>query len=742
MNIETKIKLNKFKPRDYQKVIFDAIENEDYNRVMAIWPRRCLSGESHITMADGSWKFLKDLSVGDKIISWDGIKFVPDIVKNIWKTGLKETKTVKSCGFLPVVTSIDHQFATYNHARDIVQWKTVPEFNRGDQLLQYAGLPLGRLNEYDPDLAEFIGKMMCDKSHVRLLSNVWSFDDASLGRFFAVVLSYIGSLYMHKPRMFKDKCIKATAELTINCGGDYNFAWDMYWLLRKFRIIVQVPYKERNSIWKLKISDSLSVKYLLSYGPIIGKEEKQRQLLKALSTAVQRVGTYRTCCYRMKPNVTDSSPEELYDLETTYHHNFVANGYVVHNSGKDLTAYNICIRRMIRSVQTIYYIFPTFSSGRRILWDAINNDGFRILDYLPHELIESRNEQLMRIRLTNGSVFQIIGSDNFDQTLVGTNPRFVVFSEFALSNPMAYSFVRPILTANNGGLLIITTPRGKNFLYEMYQGALNSPDWHVSKLTVDDTCHIPIEEIEKERANGEMSLELQMQEYWTSFELGVEGSYYCKIMDRIRVNGQIGDIPWDPSKKVHTSWDIGCNDMTSIIFFQIANNVIRIIDCYEKNKEGIEHYVSVLKNKPYIYGSHIGPHDIRNMDFSTGYTRWEKARQLGITFKVADRLSIVDGIEAVRTCLPRCWIDSKNCVALIKALENYRQEYDAKKKVYKMNPLHDIFSNFADSMRYLAISLHKLENGLSSEQIEKNYREARYGSNTLTGFFGDTHERF
>lgn len=407
-------------------------------------------------------------------------------------------------------------------------------------------------------------------------------------------------------------------------------------------------------------------------------------------------------------------------------------------AGKDVTAWNLCIKELLTKVQTIYYVFPTYSSGRRILWDAISNDSFRILNYLPKEVIESKNEQMMRIKLKNGSVFQVIGSDNYDNALVGTNPKGVVFSEFAISNPLAYSFVRPILTVNGGWALIITTPRGKNFLWEMYNVALSHPnEWFVSKLTVDDTKHVSMKEILRERELGDMSEDLQMQEYWTSFDMGVEGAYYTKYLDRMRLNGQIGIVPWEPNIKVHTAWDIGVRDSTVIIFFQVCNQVIRIIDCYDNSKEGLEHYVNVLNSKDYTYGTHIGPHDIRNMEFSTGVTRWEKARDLGVTFEVADKLAIMDGIEAVRSKLSRMWLDERNCAALIKALNNYRQEYDAKKKVYKMKPLHDNSSHFADAMRYLAVSLHKVADEATAEELEDNYRKARYGSNVAPNFFSE-----
>lgn len=403
-------------------------------------------------------------------------------------------------------------------------------------------------------------------------------------------------------------------------------------------------------------------------------------------------------------------------------------------SGKDVSAYNFCIRELIRSVKTIYYVFPTFASGRRILWDAIDNDGFRLLDYMPADLVDSRHEQYMRIRLKNGSVFQVIGSDSYDNTLVGTNPQGVVFSEFAMSDPRAYQFVRPILTANNGWVLIISTPRGKNFLYDMYNAALQNQDvWFVSKLTIDETKHIPMERILEERAVGDMSEDLQMQEYWTSFSLGVEGSYYCRYVDTARLCGRIGPVPWDPQFPVHTAWDIGVRDKTSIIFFQVAGQSINVIDCYEKNKEGIEHYVNLIKSKPYTYGVHVGPHDIRNMEFSTGTTRWEKARQLGVTFEVADNLGIMDGIEAVRTTLPRMWFDESKCAFLIKALENYRQEWDPKREISKKMPYHDKFSHMADAMRYLCIHLPKLRDCMSPEDIERIRRDVQEGAQAKFG---------
>lgn len=395
-------------------------------------------------------------------------------------------------------------------------------------------------------------------------------------------------------------------------------------------------------------------------------------------------------------------------------------------AGKDITAFNLCIRACLRKVCVIYYIFPTYAQGKKVIWDSITNTGERILDYIPPALVASKNSQEMKIKFTNGSLLQIVGSDNYD-SLMGTNPQGVVFSEYSLQDPRAYQYIRPILTANDGWALFISTPRGKNHLWELYQIAQQNPNWFCYKLTVDDTQHIPLYEIEQERAEGIMSEDLIQQEYYTSFTMGVEGAYYAKYLDRMRVNNQIGQVPWENGFKVHTAWDIGVRDSTTIIFFQTIGQTVRIIDCYENAKVGLDHYVKILEQKPYSYGKHIGPHDIKVMEFGSGMTRWEKAKNLGITFTIAPDLSIEDGIEAVRSSFNKIWIDDKKCATLLKALENYRQEYDVKRKVYKAHPLHDWSSHYADAMRYLCISLPKTRDGSNAQELEKRYREAVYG---------------
>lgn len=386
------------------------------------------------------------------------------------------------------------------------------------------------------------------------------------------------------------------------------------------------------------------------------------------------------------------------------------------------------IRASLRKVGIYWYILPTYAQGKKVIFDGMDNNGIRFIDYIPKQVITSINSQEMKIKLVNGSLIQIVGSDNVD-SLVGANPIGCIFSEYALTDPRAYPLIRPMLTANDGWCILISTPRGKNDLHRLWRIAQDNPKtWFSLKMTVDDTKHIPIEYIEQEIAQGEMSRDLALQEYWTSFDLGVEGAYYSRYLDDMRIKGQISNVPWEPAHKVHTAWDLGMRDATSIIFFQTIGTSVRIIDCYQNTDVGLEHYAKYLQSKPYTYGKHIAPHDIQVRELGTGLSRLEKARHLGIRFTVAPNLSIEDGIEAVRTTLPKTYIDQTNAKQLVDALENYRKEFDDKNKVYKPRPLHNKFSHMADAMRYLAVSLPKTRDSMTQEDMDKIKQEALYGN--------------
>ncbi len=377
--------------------------------------------------------------------------------------------------------------------------------------------------------------------------------------------------------------------------------------------------------------------------------------------------------------------------------------------GKDVTIFNWCIKELIKSICTCYYILPTYSQAKKVIWDAINIDGFRIIDYIPKEVIANINSQEMKIRFTNGSLFQLIGSDNID-SLMGTNPKIVVFSEYAIQDPAVWDFIRPILKVNKGVAIFISTPRGRNHFYDIFRTAQVTEGWFAERLTILDTNVLTCQDVEQEKKEG-MSEELALQEYYCSFDRGIEGSYYANLLMNMRNDERIGIVKYDPSKLVNSSCDLGWDDDNPIIFFQISGTNIHIIDCENYRNKTLSHMKDVFNSRPYKYGVHLFPHDVdQNDGLGSGCTRRDILNDLNIPVTVVPKGLIADGIEAVKALLSsRIYIDEKKCADLIKALEHYHREWNDKNKVYNQKPCHDASSHFADAMRYLAVGLPKCE---------------------------------
>lgn len=395
-------------------------------------------------------------------------------------------------------------------------------------------------------------------------------------------------------------------------------------------------------------------------------------------------------------------------------------------AGKDYVALWVMTRAALRRIGVYFYVFPQYSQARKALWTSVTSDGRQFLDIIPKALVEKMNQQEMRITLINGSTIQFLGSDNYD-SLRGTNPSAIVYSEYAYQDPRAHQALSPALKYNDAWALFITTVRGKNHAHQMYQIAKANPEiWWTCKLTIDDTKHISSEEIEREIRSGEISWDMAQSEYYNDFNIGLEGSYYAKYLDKMRVDGRIGQVPYESAFKVWTAWDIG-NDCTVVIFYQVIGQIVRIIDYYENSGSGVglEHYAKIVLGKPYVYAKHVFPHDMSVNEWGgQGQTRLQKARTLGLNGIICDKRDIEDGIELVRSAFSRMYIDETNCAKLLKALENYRQEFDAKRNTYKGVPLHDWASHPADAMRYLAVSLPKTADGLTPEALDQRYREA------------------
>ena len=176
-------------------------------------------------------------------------------------------------------------------------------------------------------------------------------------------------------------------------------------------------------------------------------------------------------------------------------------------------------------------------------------------------------------------------------------------------------------------------------------------------------------------------------------------------MESATLAGRITSVPYEPTLEVHTAWDLGIDDSTAIWFAQVADREIRLIDFYENSGAGLDHYVKVLKERDYIYADHYLPHDIKVKELSSGRSRLEMLRGLGIRGRVVPKIPIDDGINAVRAILPRCWFDKDKCNKGIEALRQYRTQFNDKTQTFMQRPHHDWTSHASDAFRYLATSI-------------------------------------
>ena len=383
-------------------------------------------------------------------------------------------------------------------------------------------------------------------------------------------------------------------------------------------------------------------------------------------------------------------------------------------SGKDEIALHRAAVACFERVANYWHMLPEYSQARKAIWDAVNpRTGKRRIDEaFPHEIRQTTREQEMQIVLRNGSSWQVVGSDSYNR-LVGSTPAGVVYSEWALANPAARAYLRPIIAENNGWQMFITTPRGRNHAYKSFTAAANDPHAFAQIVRADHSGVFTPQQLEAERNayiqewGEDQGLSLFEQEYMCSWDAAILGAYYAAEFRRIDEQGRITNVPYDDAALVHTAWDLGWSDDTAIWFYQVIGGEIHVIDHHASSGHDVAYYADIIKAKPYKYGNHWLPHDAKAKTMASGGK--SIIEQLASHFtagplRIVPNLSVQDGIQAARLMFPRVWFDANRCDEGVQNLRQYQREWDADKKCFREQPRHDFTSHDADAFRMLAVA--------------------------------------
>ena len=341
------------------------------------------------------------------------------------------------------------------------------------------------------------------------------------------------------------------------------------------------------------------------------------------------------------------------------------------------------------------YCAPFLKQARSIAWDYL----CEFSSTIPGVEIHKGN---LSVSYPNGGRITLAGADNVDAHR-GIYLDHCVLDEYAQMSPRIWGEVfRPALSDRKGSAVFIGTPKGRgNNFYDVYDRAKGLPDWERMLITVNDS-HI-IDQVELDSAKMEMTEDEYEQEFMCSWDASIKGAYWAKEMADISKSNRITKVKYQDELPVFTCCDLGISDAFAVWFFQFVGNEIHFINHKEYSGMGLPEIFREMNKLNYIYGDHVAPHDITVRELGTGMSRLEVARGLGVRYKVCKKLSVQDGIDAVRIILKRSWFDLENCGYGLECLRAYQSEWDDKKRIESIAPLHNWASHSADAMRYVAV---------------------------------------
>lgn len=392
-------------------------------------------------------------------------------------------------------------------------------------------------------------------------------------------------------------------------------------------------------------------------------------------------------------------------------------------SGKDELGLHYTACAMWERVGNYWYCLPKAIQARKAIWEAINphTQKRRINEAFPDLAFPfaSRQNQEMMIRARNGSTWQVVGSDNFD-TLVGSPPVGIVFSEWPLCNPAAWAYLRPIFAENKGWAIFNGTPRGRNHAYRMYRASVKEAGHFAEVLPASRTGVFTAEQLETEKRGyiddygEEYGLSVYEQEYGCSFEAANLGAILGRALVRAEAEGRISDenCGYDPEgAPLEISSDIGRRDAAAWWFWQPCVGGFRLVDHDRDSGLDADEWCERLKKKCSEKGYRLGsvwlPHDAKAKTFSAKRTTVETFLLHFDDVQIVPDSSKADRINAARRVISRCGFHRTNTEKGRDALSAWAYVFDEERKEFSKEPDHNWASHDGDSFSYGALVLEE-----------------------------------
>ncbi|WP_428331956.1 hypothetical protein [Novosphingobium sp.] len=367
------------------------------------------------------------------------------------------------------------------------------------------------------------------------------------------------------------------------------------------------------------------------------------------------------------------------------------------------------------------YLAPFFVQAKDIAWL-----------YLKHYLAPMHgckiNESELSVTLPhNGAIIRLYGAENAERM------RGVYFDGIAIDEAQGVAqsvlttIILPALADRQGWLDCSGTPRGwQNLLGQLVKLARENPaDWFLQILKASETGILPQAELDMQRSllnDNEYD-----QEFECSFDAAITGAFYGREMALALTEGRICDVAWQPEFPVHTAWDLGRTDDTSIWFYQRAKSEIHVIDHHAVSGADVPDLAAVIHGKPYVYGKHYLPHDARMKTLaSNGRSIVEQLWALDVKGEIVPDIGVQNGIQAVRAMLPSCWFDNAKCETGLESLRHYQREWDKDKLCFREMPRHDWASHDSDAMRMLAVAWREEQPSRAGQKPARGIENASF----------------